>query len=605
MFKRSTKPGPGFAVMQEEDVEQPKYPKPKILLIDLKDDSEAVLRKAGFNVSSGTFGRPYRVPKSDEFVPVIPNGSLPETGEQEIVIIDLLADEPLEEPQGQKVTSEGENDWWAKCSEGLIDPRPRVMISHRETFDRILSHGGVFVVFADAQERQQLLFGHFQRHYGIQKVSDIRFDNWSFLSILELAEVAEDRGCEIDIDDSDDELTRVLRHHVKKAKFLSSITYTHWSVRDDWFPLAKNKYGLSVGGIVVPSKDRKGIVLILPQLEKKSAFLHELVTAVLPSFSPPLFPHIEGARWVERQEYEIESISKLKDEKEKVRIDLQAKIQRLDNNIKVEREKFQYLHDLIGATDKKLVEAVKQTLALLGFQKVIDVDHEMEQAGESERDEDLQIDDYSPLLLVEVKGVGGLPSDDEALDVAKHIAPRMKKLRREDISGLTIINHQRHMPALERENAKPFRDTVTTSAKKKHDVGLLTAWDLFRLARGFLRNRWTHDQVKDVLYQKGRVLPIPAHYQFIGTVDEFWGQASALSIKMENGALTKGDRIAYELPVDFLEEDVESLQLDGMPVEKASSKDLIGVKTTLKKHQARRGARVYRITEAVSKLENQ
>jgi hypothetical protein len=540
----------------------------------------------------------------DKFQPVIPNGSLQETEEQEIVIVDLVADEPLEKPEGAKVTSEGEIDWWAKCSAGIIDPRSRVMLQHQKTFDRILVHGGVFVVFADRKERQQLMLAH-KSTYGLENGRDIPFDNWSFLSILELADVVEDRGCEIHIEDLDDELTRVLKHHARKAKFLSNISYSHWSVRDEWFPLAKNKYGLSVGGILVPSKDRKGIVLILPQLEKKSAFLLELVSNVLPSFSPELFPHIEGARWVERPQYEIQSISALRDEKERVRSESLEKMKQLDEQIKTERVRHQYLHDLIGGTDRKLVEAVKSALALLGFQKIVDVDHEMEQAGENERDEDLRIDDYSPMLLVEVKGVSGLPSDEEALGVAKHIAPRMKKLKRDDICGLSIINHQRHVPALERENTKPFRDTVTTSAKKKHDVGLLTAWDLFRLARGFLRNQWTHDQVKDVLYQKGRILPIPAHYHFIGTVDEFWEQASALSIKMENGPLTKGDRIAYELPVDFLEEDVESLQLDDIQVEKASSKDVVGVKTVLKKDQARKGTRVYRIAETTSKRESQ
>lgn len=66
-------------------------------------------------------------------------------------------------------------------------------------------------------------------------------------------------------------------------------------------------------------------------------------------------------------------------------------------------------------------------------------------------------------------------------------------------------------------------------------------------------------------------------------------------MKIEDGMLRKGDRVAYELPVDFLEENVESLQLDGKPVEELSKGAVAGVKTTLKKHQARKGIRVYRI----------
>src|SRR6266571_4418569 len=39
---------------------------------------------------------------------------------------------------------------------GFIDPRVRAMWRVRERFDRILEGGGVFVVFADAKQHQEL-----------------------------------------------------------------------------------------------------------------------------------------------------------------------------------------------------------------------------------------------------------------------------------------------------------------------------------------------------------------------------------------------------------------------------------------------------------------
>jgi len=166
MIGRSRKPGVGFPAMVPEDVRAPKYLKPKILLIDIKDDSEAVLRNSGFNVSSGTFGTPYRVKKSDSYQAIIPNAHLRDCEEQEIVILDLVARKALDGPIGEKVTSEGENDWWGKCSMGVIDPRPRIMALHQISFDRILAHGGVFVVLADERERQQMLLGY-KDNYGL------------------------------------------------------------------------------------------------------------------------------------------------------------------------------------------------------------------------------------------------------------------------------------------------------------------------------------------------------------------------------------------------------------------------------------------------------
>lgn len=63
MFTKKNRPGAGFAIMESELDPSPKYQKPKIMLVDIKDDAEVVLKKAGFNVTSGTFGTPYRYKK--------------------------------------------------------------------------------------------------------------------------------------------------------------------------------------------------------------------------------------------------------------------------------------------------------------------------------------------------------------------------------------------------------------------------------------------------------------------------------------------------------------------------------------------------------------
>ena len=170
--------------MKEDEPIRPKYENPKILLIDIKNDTEIVLKDSGFNVRSGTFGTPYRVKKSDVFLPVVPNDSLEDCEEEEIVVVDLVAEKPLDGPTGEKVTPTGEDDWWAKCNLGVIDPRARAAANFQGTFDRILAFGGIFVVFADFRNSQQLVFGNSSEYGGFKIRERLAFDNWSFLSVL-------------------------------------------------------------------------------------------------------------------------------------------------------------------------------------------------------------------------------------------------------------------------------------------------------------------------------------------------------------------------------------------------------------------------------------
>jgi hypothetical protein len=89
----------------EKNVCGPKYPRPKVLLIDVDSDTEATLRDAGYNICSGSLGLPYRVEKRDGYDPVIINGSLPSAyREQEIVIVELGRADVLPESLGKSIS---------------------------------------------------------------------------------------------------------------------------------------------------------------------------------------------------------------------------------------------------------------------------------------------------------------------------------------------------------------------------------------------------------------------------------------------------------------------------------------------------------------------
>lgn len=206
------------------------HPKPKILMLDVDDDACDGLTRKGFNVRKGSFGKPYKVAKHGGFEPVIGKANLPNFTEQEIVVVDLFAPKRDSGPQGEKHRPDSESDLWAKCDRGYIDPRVRAMWHVRDSFDRILSGGDAFVVFAEAKQNQELQFakvsrGHFRELYDVEP---FRADIWDFLSACKDLVVEEDHGEEMVPCDADHDLGKLVAKHLSGANFSCTIYGRTW-----------------------------------------------------------------------------------------------------------------------------------------------------------------------------------------------------------------------------------------------------------------------------------------------------------------------------------------------------------------------------------------
>jgi len=558
-----------------------KYPKPKILLIDLPEETEGILRTDGYNVTTGSFGTPYKVKKSDNLYPVITNGNLPfNVSEQEVVVINLLITTILDGPKGDKETPDSEDDWWASCNLGLIDPRQKLIASVRDDFNRIYLHGGLFIVLSSPHVLQKTMVGRIVREYGSEfnKTEDIYFNIWSFLDITHNLNVNPGQGEEVIINESP--FSQILSEYIERVVFLCTFNSDErWESysKYNWIPLALTKFRETVAAAIV-SKNQKGSILIFPQLRDKPHFVSKLLKEILPDFCPHLFPFAEGMIWNQKLEYEHPKVLELKAKMEEVHEEAKRQVGALEQAIEEERAAMRFLHDLITGTDRTLVKAVKKTLEVLGFKQVIDVDEEMEKKGKTgQKGEDLRILDDSPILLVEVKGIAGLPKDAAALQSLKYLAPRMKEWSRTDIQALSIINHQRNLPPLERDNTTTFRGDILTNAEE-HGFGLLTTWDLFRLTRGYLKNGWKYEHIKPLFYKHGRIKPIPGHYEFLGKVESFWQKAGAVGVRLTAARLNLGDLISFECPVEFEEQKVESLQVENTQVTLAEVGNLAGIR---------------------------
>lgn len=571
----------------------PIYQKPKILLIDLPDTVLDSVRSAGFNALAGTFGSPYKVELIDDYTPVIPKYHLPNYTEQDIIIIDLTPPETIS-PEGEKVTSPGEDDWWAKCSRGEIDPRPRVMVEVKNKFDRILDHDGMFVIFAQSRLRQDLVLGKSPYPGKLEIISKIKnVDNWSFLSILSHLGIEPDLGEEIIVPNHDRQPFRFLRSALKDARYKATFKPTS-TIKNSWTPIANsNKFEECVGGLLAP-ENSKGRVLILPQISKDADTIVTLLREVLPELSPHLFPHIEGPRWVKRDEYELDSVLKYKTDKIEVQERAKRELADLDKKITKERSRLGFLHGLLTNNNDNLVESVKSCLEFIGFEQVIDVDKQIQSQGTSApKQEDLQVRDKSksPILLVEIKGLSGRPDEGDVMQVAKYIHRRRKEWNT-DVHGVLIINHQRNVPALERDNRNVFTKQQIEDAQN-HGVTILTTWDLFLLTRGMMKWKWNPKAIQELFYQCGRMPNIPAIYKPIGKIIKYWKKPGVVGVQISESELRKGERIGYVTSGGYLEEDVSSLQVGNQDVEEAVPGKLVGIKTTYPKNLLRKGMIVY------------
>jgi len=80
----------------------------------------------------------------------------------------------------------------------------------------------------------------------------------------------------------------------------------------------------------------------------------------------------------------------------------------------------------------------------------------------------------------------------------------------------------------------------------------------------------------------------------VGEVIKFFAKPSVAAIKITEGTLTIGDTILIKGHTTDFQEEVKSMQIDNVPVEKAEAGQLIGIKV---KDRVREGDTVYKAVE--------
>lgn len=585
--------------MPDEPPAEPRHPRPKIMLVDVSAEDVATVRAAGYRVTEGSLGTPLTMPAKNGYMPALTNGKLPGLSEQEIVVLQQRAPAPVElQPEDVPLVTD-DTKVWASTIEGSVDTRSRLAALAAPNTKRILEHGGVAIVFCDAPYSSTLVTGTRRGHGDLHVDGSFGRTVWDFVPQLDSFSTEFDHGEEITPGRL--EVFDVLAPHLKSATFNCTL---HPGWRDDqWFPLATNKYGKVVAGVLlIETKDlpedgpKFGFVLLLPQVEDVGACVTALLDNSLPDIVPRLFPESDRTTWLHADEYELPEVQRIHAEIASLREEAERQEGELQKAVELQRNEDGWMHTLITGTGEELVDAVSAALSDLGLLEVIKVDDEKEAKETGRRREDIQVWGESPVILVEVKGITNLPRENNALQVVKYLVPRMRSWDRRDIRGLSVINQQRGLPALDRENVNTFQQDVLDNAADQ-GFGLVTTIDLFRLVRNKRRWGWPDATVAPLLYSNGRIQPVPTHYELIGAVDGFFEKAGVVTITA-TAAFAIGEVLAYRLPIDYVQERVGSIRLDDADVQIVEPGQRVGLKTSLNRGQASNGVLVYRVNPA-------
>ncbi len=562
--------------------------KPEILLMDFETDVAKGLSSSGFNVSEGTFGTPYFNRNQSLINGIIPNFNFPPNySEKEIIFINL---DNSTKPVTIRDYRHEDFKLTTTTYHKSIDPRLWGMIAARRSFNRILEHKGIFVIFADQRKEYKCqpidIPGHEQETFSIS--------NWSFLNIFDIDgfQILPDAtGKELQIETEDKQLKNVFKRYTQNVSFNYQLNLSY-PFDLNCSTLLKNKYDQVIS--IEKKFAQNELVYIFPQFENKKQFILDFIKEFLSERTPSLFPELQGAKWVHDPDYEHSKIIELNHSIEEISKESENKINEIKAEIREIYSSNKYLHDLLTETGDSLVKAVKTTLEVLGFKNVIDSDNELKK--DSKKLEDLQIQDKSPLLLIEVKGISTTPSDEDWLAVEKYIAPRMKEYKRTDIEGLSIINFQKQFPPLERDNKNAIRDVILDNAEN-NDTGLMSSWDLFKIARSYIQNSWKHEYIQNIFYQNGKINCVPNHYEIIGKIEKIWKENSSIGVILSGVALSKNDRLAFDLENEFVECNIESLQVNDFPIEAAKMGESVGIKINLKLEKLKKGTSVFKIKD--------
>ena len=289
-------------------------------------------------------------------------------------------------------------------------------------------------------------------------------------------------------------------------------------------------------------EEDKSMTIMFPILQNKRVLLERLFKDFLYQTFSELFPMQAENSWLTNREYELPEIIKLNRDKEQALRIYEETIVQKDKEIKVIREKYDFLFDMLIETGDTLVTNVKQYLEWLGFDNVQSMDEEVKEGEDFQ--EDLQIHlDNNELLIIEVKGLYGTSKDNECSQISKIELRRIHERKYSNVHSLYIVNNERGKEPLKRQ-MPPFTETQIKDAEFSHRAMAYT-YQLFNLYFEIETGIISKEEARNALFQNGLV-DFRSSFKSIGRPYSYFKNNKVACIELHDTILSVGDKVYFE-----------------------------------------------------------
>lgn len=557
--------------------------RPRICCLDIGKDVIDQLKHSGFNIYSGTLGRKIKVPNNSRHDnhQLLLNFDFPgNLHEFDIVVLDLHNGQTIDYKQEDHIrnnhTGKSALSLLSSYPETIFDPRPLSSLILKRELGQIGKRPHIILIFSTASydieyETVKITEGYAERQ-GTEKHNIYSFTGYAPLSEPKF-------GKEMVVCNIREDLKSLFELNIDKTVYNQTFHHpTIWEnnkrVPDpNYIPLIKNSSGDIVS---ICEHGDNSLIFYLPQIESKGVFLITFLNKIAPDLLPELFPFSTTFIWKHKEEYWIPNHKKLLDERKNIEHEYKEKLNSKDTEISTNTKQYSFLHEIITETGDKLVDSLIQYLMWLGFENVTKVDQE--NTGSKVLEEDIQVELKNGLLIIECKGIGGTSTDSDCSQISKIKHRRCKERNRFDVFALYIVNHQRYLPPLTRQNP-PFTDNQKQDAVND-ERGLLSTWQLFNLYYEIENEILDKKSVRKDLLKFGFIEFRPKDLIFIDEPKELFKNGHVCIVNITNVELSIGDEILVEKNGKFQKTTIEGVQLSDKPVTTANSGE-IGLQLSL------------------------
>lgn len=555
--------------------------KPQILTLNLTDKSNSLLVEKGFNLYQGSLGKLVDT-KNEKYgfkYHLLNNDFPPNAHEYDIVIVDFSNEETIDyvKSDNQRKKNKTENNSYLICKypQTIFDPRGLSSHAFLREIREILKKECQIIVFQNENVDIEYKIVEENGDRPISKGSQVA----NFYEFIPNFYFQQNKfGKETKVITNNGELTSFLEKYNKD--FTYENTFFHPTIWENdekvpdprFYPIIQNSNNEIVSYIYLT--DKVG-VFIFPVLEDNSLFLLDFLETIAPSLHPNIFPYSTQNKWTEKIEYALPNQERLLEEKKKIEQDFKNAIETKNLEIISNYNKYSFLHKILTETGNELVSAVIQFLEWLGFEKIVDMDTQTEGIKE----EDIQIETDNGLLVIEVKGIGGTSKDAECSQISKIKYRRAKERGKFDVYGLYIVNHQRHIPAKNRENPPFTKKQLEDSLNEER--GLLTTWSLFNLYFDIQNGVISKKEARNVMFNYGLLEFKPQDIKIVDSIKEVFLKGEVFIININGTTLKTGDTLYIEKNNKFRKMTILEIKLDDKIVTEIS-KGEIGIKGNIR-----------------------